>query len=202
MRIIAGTHRGRILAAPKGLATRPMLGRVREAIFNRLAPWTENALVLDLFSGTGSLGLEALSRGAKFVRFLERDHEARTALKLNLKNLELDEMAEARNGDALNAANHIATADGPWDIVFFDRRIRSSTLARVATSSSNACVRSSWASLPRTACLSTTRPQPLNRRKTSARVSKRLSGRGGPRTFGFWGERRTTRSAARRAAPF
>jgi 16S rRNA (guanine966-N2)-methyltransferase len=120
MRIIAGTHRGRILAAPKGLATRPMLGRVREAIFNRLAPWTENALVLDLFSGTGSLGLEALSRGAKFVRFLERDHEARTALKLNLKNLELDEMAEARNGDALNAANHIATADGPWDIVFFD----------------------------------------------------------------------------------
>ena len=120
MRIIAGTHRGRILAAPKGLATRPMLGRVREAIFNRLAPWIDGALVLDLFSGTGSLGIEALSRGAKFARFLERDPDARAALKVNLQSLQLVEQCEARNGDALNSANHVALKEGSWDIVFFD----------------------------------------------------------------------------------
>jgi 16S rRNA (guanine(966)-N(2))-methyltransferase RsmD len=120
MRIIAGTHRGRILAAPKGLATRPMLGRVREAIFNRLAPWTDGARVLDLFSGTGSLGIEALSRGAAFVRFLERGKEAREALARNIDSFGLQERAEVKNGDALAAANHAPLASGPWDIVFFD----------------------------------------------------------------------------------
>lgn len=97
-----------------------MLGRVREAIFNRLAPWTDGALVLDLFSGTGSLGLEALSRGAKFARFLERGPDARAALKSNLAAFEFVEQSEARNGDALNSANHVALKEGRWDIVFFD----------------------------------------------------------------------------------
>ncbi|MFT5830488.1 MAG: 16S rRNA (guanine(966)-N(2))-methyltransferase RsmD [Bacteroidia bacterium] len=120
MRIIAGTHRGRILAAPKGLATRPMLGRVREAIFNRLSPWTEGARVLDLFSGTGSLGIEALSRGAEFVRFLERGKEARDALLRNLEDFGLQDKSEAKAGDALAAANHAPLDSGPWDIVFFD----------------------------------------------------------------------------------
>jgi 16S rRNA (guanine966-N2)-methyltransferase len=120
MRIIAGTHRGRILAAPKGLATRPMLGRVREAIFNRLAPWVDGAQVLDLFSGTGSLGIEALSRGAKFVRFLERGKEAREALNANLAALDLSDCTDVIHGDAMSASNHTPTPEGPWDIVFFD----------------------------------------------------------------------------------
>jgi 16S rRNA (guanine(966)-N(2))-methyltransferase RsmD len=123
MRIIAGTHRGRILAAPKGLETRPMLGRVREAIFNRLAPWTDGAVVLDLFSGTGSLGIEALSRGASFVRFVERGKEARDALHKNLKNMDLKDRADVQSGDAMATANHevdAARAGQPWDIVFFD----------------------------------------------------------------------------------
>ena len=120
MRVIAGTHRGRPLQAPPGRGTRPMLGRVREAIFDRLAPWLapgEAPRVLDLFSGSGSLGIEALSRGASFARFVERGREARRVLRGNLDALGLDETAEVCDGDALDPR---LAEPGPWDLVFHD----------------------------------------------------------------------------------
>lgn len=117
MRVIAGTHRGRKLRSPEGRGTRPMLGRVREAIFNRLGPWVPDARVLDLFAGTGSLGIEALSRGASTVRFVERAEPARQALLENLTNFDLATKSEVLATDALSAP---ATEPGPWDIVFFD----------------------------------------------------------------------------------
>ena len=71
MRIIAGERKGHTIYAPKGLDTRPTSDRVRENVFNIVAPWVEDARVLDLYAGSGAMGLEALSRGAAAVVFIE-----------------------------------------------------------------------------------------------------------------------------------
>lgn len=89
MRIIAGSARGRRFAAPEGLGTRPITDRAKEAIFNMVHSLggVENAIVLDLFAGSGSFGLECLSRGARHVTFVERDARARRTLEANLAAL-------------------------------------------------------------------------------------------------------------------
>lgn len=88
MRVIAGSAKGRTLVAPKGLSTRPTPGRVREALFSMLGDEVEGARVLDLFAGTGSLGIEALSRGAAHVSFVEKAAAALAALRRNLATLD------------------------------------------------------------------------------------------------------------------
>jgi 16S rRNA (guanine966-N2)-methyltransferase len=88
VRIIAGTHRGSRIAAPKGLATRPTGDRVREAAFNLIGP-VDGATVLDLFAGSGAMGLEALSRGAAGVTFVESDRAACRTISENLVKLKL-----------------------------------------------------------------------------------------------------------------
>jgi 16S rRNA (guanine(966)-N(2))-methyltransferase RsmD len=117
MRVIAGELRGRRLKAPDGEGTRPMLDRVREALFATLQPWIEGAFVLDLFAGSGALGIEALSRGARRVRFVERSAGACQCLAENVAELGLDDAIELVRGDAL--ARH-AWGDRPADIVFLD----------------------------------------------------------------------------------
>ena len=90
MRIIAGRHRGRVLRAPQGLTTRPTADRVRESLFNILNsadPSLEGARLLDVFAGSGALGLEALSRGAASVVFFERDPSAAAILAENIHKL-------------------------------------------------------------------------------------------------------------------
>ena len=101
MRIIAGEHRGRRIAAPPGLDTRPMLDRVREALFSTLGERIRGARVLDLFAGSGSLGLEALSRGAQSARMIERDPRALAILRGNVETLGLAGRAQIVRGDAL-----------------------------------------------------------------------------------------------------
>jgi 16S rRNA (guanine966-N2)-methyltransferase len=88
MRIIAGSHRGRRIAAPKGRTTRPTSDRVRENAFNLIGP-VDDATVLDLFAGSGALGLEALSRGAASCTFVERDRDACRTINANLDALGL-----------------------------------------------------------------------------------------------------------------
>ncbi|MFL5954126.1 MAG: 16S rRNA (guanine(966)-N(2))-methyltransferase RsmD [Gaiellaceae bacterium] len=88
MRIIAGSHRGRRIAAPKGRDTRPTSDRVRENAFNLIGP-VDDGDVLDLFAGSGALGLEALSRGAASATFVESDREACRTINANLDKLEL-----------------------------------------------------------------------------------------------------------------
>ena len=88
MRIIAGTHRGSRISAPKGLDTRPTGDRVREAAFNLIGP-VEGATVLDLFAGSGAMGLEALSRGAEKVTFVESERLACRTISENLEKLRL-----------------------------------------------------------------------------------------------------------------
>jgi 16S rRNA (guanine966-N2)-methyltransferase len=89
MRIIAGSRKGARIVAPKGRATRPTSDRVRENVFNLVAPWVEGADVLDLFAGSGAMGLEALSRGAERVVFVEADPGACRAINANLDKLHL-----------------------------------------------------------------------------------------------------------------
>jgi len=89
MRIIAGSYRSRTLEAPAGLATRPTSDRLRETLFNVLAPRIEGAAFLDLYAGSGAVGIEALSRGAASVEFIERSPAALAVLRANLARLEI-----------------------------------------------------------------------------------------------------------------
>jgi 16S rRNA (guanine(966)-N(2))-methyltransferase RsmD len=117
MRIIAGELGGRRIAAPRGAGTRPMLDRVREALFSSLGERPVDARVLDLFAGSGSLGLEALSRGAGAVRLVEGDRRAAGLLRGTLAELEVTERCELVVADALAPASW-GTAE--LDLVFLD----------------------------------------------------------------------------------
>jgi 16S rRNA (guanine966-N2)-methyltransferase len=118
MRVVAGTHRGRVLKAPKGAQTRPTSDRVREALFSILGASVDGAEVLDLFAGSGALGIEALSRGAASATFVDSAHAAIAAISENLRTLELD-------GEVLRMPVSRALACNPlrsrqYDLVFID----------------------------------------------------------------------------------
>lgn len=114
MRVVAGAYKGRRLRAPRGVATRPTADRVREAIFSMLGP-LEGQRVLDLFAGSGALGIEAASRGAAAVTFVESDPRALRAIRRNLDELQFD--AEVVRRDALG---YLRTRPGPFELVFVD----------------------------------------------------------------------------------
>jgi 16S rRNA (guanine(966)-N(2))-methyltransferase RsmD len=109
MRIIAGEFRGRRIEAPAGESTRPMLDRVREALFSTVQDWMDGARVLDLFAGSGSLGLEALSRGAERARFVERSTPALAILRRNVQVLGVEDRARIVRGNALQPATWTET---------------------------------------------------------------------------------------------
>ncbi len=119
MRIIAGTARGRRLRSPASGDTRPATDRVREAVFSSLGSLVEGADVADLYAGTGSFGLEALSRGARSALFVENGHRALDALKANIAATGLGgKVVRARVGDFLNRCDHtfdLVFMDPPWD---------------------------------------------------------------------------------------
>src|SRR5258708_19407394 len=93
MRVIAGTHRSRILKSLKGLALRPTSDRLRETLFNVLAPNIPGSRFVDLFAGTGAIGVEALSRGAAEVVFIENHAPAATLIRRNLESLGFNTVA-------------------------------------------------------------------------------------------------------------
>jgi 16S rRNA (guanine(966)-N(2))-methyltransferase RsmD len=115
MRVIAGEFRSRRLKAPPGDNVRPTPDRLREALFNILAPRIEGAVFLDAYAGCGSVGIEAVSRGARRVIFLEKSRSALRYLHENIASLEIGDRCEVHNG---NAAPLIAKFDA--DIVFLD----------------------------------------------------------------------------------
>jgi 16S rRNA (guanine966-N2)-methyltransferase len=125
MRIVAGTFRGRPLVAPKGQSTRPTADRTRQAIFNVLehaawSPGLADLRVIDLFAGSGALGIEAISRGAAFCLFVDRADDARAAIRANLDYLALGPRARADRRDAA-ALGRMASGDGPpFDLAFLD----------------------------------------------------------------------------------
>jgi 16S rRNA (guanine966-N2)-methyltransferase len=129
MRVIAGQYRGRTLKSPPDSRTRPTSDRLRETLFNVLAPRVEGARFLDLCAGTGAVGIEALSRGAAFVTFVERVHRLCGLIEENLDLCGVpEELTEVVKSDAGEYVRRTARGGGedwragrePWDIVFFD----------------------------------------------------------------------------------
>lgn len=121
MRIIAGAAKGRRLAAPDTGRTRPATDMVREAVFSAIGPWVTDAHVLDLYAGSGSYGLEALSRGAATATFVERGRAALRALKANVSTVALGGSIVASDVDSFLAAPgtrtfHLVFIDPPWDL--------------------------------------------------------------------------------------
>jgi 16S rRNA (guanine966-N2)-methyltransferase len=114
MRLTGGNERGRRLKAPRGQRTRPTAAKVREAIFNILGPPPDGA-VLDLFAGTGALGMEALSRGATRAVFVERDRNALTALRANLRELGVEGRSTVIGADVRTGLRRLAASIGHGD---------------------------------------------------------------------------------------
>lgn len=117
MRVIAGTLRGRTLKAPKGLATRPVLARVREALFNMLGDMS-GARVLDLFAGTGAIGIEAVSRGAASAVFVDSGAGQCAVIRENLSMLGIG--GEVIRADVFRAIDRMAVEGRVFDFVFAD----------------------------------------------------------------------------------
>jgi 16S rRNA (guanine966-N2)-methyltransferase len=125
MRIVSGQFRGRAIVAPPGEATRPTSDRARQAVFNILehaawAPELHGARVIDVFAGSGALGLEALSRGASFCLFVETDDAARGAIRENIDAMHLFGVTRVHRRDATDLGPRPASAGEPFDIVFLD----------------------------------------------------------------------------------
>jgi 16S rRNA (guanine966-N2)-methyltransferase len=118
VRIIAGSRRGARIAAPKGAGTRPTGDRVREAAFNLIGP-VDDATVLDLFAGSGAMGLEALSRGARRAVFVESDRDACRTITANVEKLGLIG-AQVLCQDALLALRQERSAGRRYDLVLVD----------------------------------------------------------------------------------
>ena len=119
MRIIAGERKGHTIYAPKSLETRPTSDRVRENVFNIVAQWVEGARVLDLYAGSGAMGLEALSRGAAGVVFVESELDAVRAIERNLDKLRLTGATVLRV-DASTGLTQEVAAGRKYDLVLVD----------------------------------------------------------------------------------
>jgi 16S rRNA (guanine966-N2)-methyltransferase len=123
MRVVAGAFGGRVLIAPDGMTTRPTTDKVRQAVFNSLdsGGWIDGAAVIDLFAGSGAMGIEALSRGAAAATFVERDSAAVRALQHNIDTLKLGDRCTVVRSDAPSWMAALAGRGGPPpDIVFAD----------------------------------------------------------------------------------
>ena len=118
MRVVAGAYGGRRLVAPPGDATRPTSDRVREALFSVLGESVHGARVLDLFAGSGALGIEALSRGAAAAVFVDRAQPAISAIRANLEALGID--ADVRRMQARTALRTATDRGEAYDLVFLD----------------------------------------------------------------------------------
>jgi 16S rRNA (guanine966-N2)-methyltransferase len=122
MRVIGGTYRSRRLVAPHGLATRPTSDRLRESLFNVLSPRIEGAVFADLYAGSGAVGIEAISRGASLVFFVDRAPPAIAALRANLAALEIKTGFQIVSSGVSGALRHLAgrTPQERCSIMFLD----------------------------------------------------------------------------------
>ena len=120
LRIIAGYLKGKKLYSPDGFSTRPTADRLRESIFNILSFNIQKTVVLDLFAGTGAFGIEALSRGAASVVFIDNNPETLSVLKRNLKSCNLGNRATIIKWDIQRNLNCLKTVASTFDLVFMD----------------------------------------------------------------------------------
>ncbi len=118
MRVIGGTYRSRLLTAPRGTDTRPTSDRLRETLFNVLAPHIPGSVFLDLYAGSGAVGIEAVSRGASQVYFAESDRVALIALRANLHMLGIQ--AQVESGGTATLLKRLLAAGQMADLIFLD----------------------------------------------------------------------------------
>ncbi|MEO3945165.1 16S rRNA (guanine(966)-N(2))-methyltransferase RsmD [Gorillibacterium sp. CAU 1737] len=120
MRVIAGTAKGRSLKAVPGMGTRPTTDKVKEAIFSMIGPYFDGGEALDLFAGTGGLGIEALSRGMDQAVFIDQDRTSLDVVRHNLETVRFLEQAEVYRNDAERALKVLAKRDRRFRLVFLD----------------------------------------------------------------------------------
>ncbi|MEN6340755.1 MAG: 16S rRNA (guanine(966)-N(2))-methyltransferase RsmD [Clostridiaceae bacterium] len=132
LRIIAGTARGRKFDAPKGMDTRPTLERVKESMFGIIQFELEGSSVLDLFSGSGNLGLEAASRGAAYVVCNDRSRDCAEQIQKTAERLKLDEIVKTTCLDYANCIDRLKYEKKMFDFVFLDAPYADGTAAKAA----------------------------------------------------------------------
>jgi len=120
VRVVSGVKKGLHLKAVPGTSTRPTTDKVKEAIFNIIGPYFDGGVGLDLFGGSGGLGIEALSRGIDKMIFVDRDQKAIQTIKGNLETCRLLDQAEVYRNDAVRALKAIVKRDIKFDVIFLD----------------------------------------------------------------------------------
>ena len=120
LRIIAGKARGRKLLSPATMETRPTLDRVKESMFSMIQGYIVDSIVIDVFAGTGSLGLESASRGAKEVYLVDKSPVTFPLLKQNVENLKFEDFCTPLNMDSYEALRMLAKREKKFDLIFID----------------------------------------------------------------------------------
>ncbi|MFI5333637.1 MAG: 16S rRNA (guanine(966)-N(2))-methyltransferase RsmD [Chlamydiales bacterium] len=120
LRIIGGEMRGRPLKSPRSALIRPTTGILRKSVFDICKEQIVDAQFLDLFAGTGAMGIEALSRGAAHATFVDQDKEALLCIRENLKRLKLEERATILRGDALELLKRLEERQKKYDLIYID----------------------------------------------------------------------------------
>ncbi|MCD1257874.1 16S rRNA (guanine(966)-N(2))-methyltransferase RsmD [Paenibacillus athensensis] len=134
MRVIAGTARGRGLKAVPGMSTRPTTDKVKEALFSMIGPFFDGGEALDLFAGTGGLGIEALSRGMSRAVFIDMEKKSIDTVLHNLQATGLKEQAEVYRNDAFRALKALAKREKRFALVFLDPPYRMKVIAELLES--------------------------------------------------------------------
>jgi 16S rRNA (guanine966-N2)-methyltransferase len=120
MRVIGGTYRNRTLATPKGTQTRPTSGQLRECLFNICQSYIEGARFLDLFAGSGAVGIEALSRGASHATFIDASKEALACIRKNIESFGLEDRSVILGQDFFQGLRYLSKHGRQFDIIFSD----------------------------------------------------------------------------------
>ena len=120
MRVISGTAKGAKLNSIESMATRPTLDRVKESLFNIIQNRLEDAIILDLFAGSGAIGIECLSRNAKEAYFCDNSYKATQMINQNLKKTKLDMKATVINGDYKKCLNQLGSKQIKFDLIYID----------------------------------------------------------------------------------
>lgn len=134
MRIVAGTAKNKRIKTRKGTDTRPTLEKVKESLFSIIAPYVDGAEILDLYSGTGNIALEALSRGARRAVMIEKDPKALKIIIENINLLEFADRCRAYKNDTIRAVEILGKKREKYDIIFMDPPYRDEVCEKVIKS--------------------------------------------------------------------
>ncbi|WP_243290249.1 16S rRNA (guanine(966)-N(2))-methyltransferase RsmD [Bacillus sp. FJAT-47783] len=133
MRVVSGSCKGKQLKAVPGMNTRPTTDKVKEAVFNMVGPYFEGGMALDLFAGSGGIGIEALSRGMERCVFIDRDRKAIQTIHMNLKSCRLEDRAEVFKAEAERALKALVKRSLTFDLIMLDPPYKKQKLESLIT---------------------------------------------------------------------